>query len=68
MVDVTLGISLAYYYKNDKPNAKKYLDQAKQINPILNKGMEGLLELEKEGYSYSEKKKETLKIMFEELE
>lgn len=61
LIDATLGLALAYYYKNDKQNAKKYFDQAKQVKPLLNKGMEGLLELEKEGYSYSEKKKETLK-------
>jgi protein O-mannosyl-transferase len=67
LVDPTLGIAMAYYYKNDKENARKYFDKAKEIKPILNNGMSGLLELEKEGYSYSEKKKETLKAMFAEL-
>ena len=56
-----------YYYNNDKQNAKKFLNQAKKIKPFLNKGMEGLLELEKEGYSYSKKKKAAFKIMFKEL-
>jgi tetratricopeptide (TPR) repeat protein len=66
-IDETIGISIAYYYKNDKQNANKYFQQAKQIRPELNRGMEGISVLEKEGYSYSEKKKETLKKMFEEF-
>ena len=66
-VDAILGLSMAYFYKNDKQNAKKHLDQARQMKPVLKKGMEGLLDLEQEGYFYSEKKKETLKRMFDEL-
>jgi tetratricopeptide (TPR) repeat protein len=67
LLDASIGISLAYYYKKDKLNAKKYFDQAKQIKPDLNNGMEGLKELEKEGFYYSEKKQETLKLMFDEF-
>ena len=62
-----LGLSLAYYYKNDVINAKKYFNDAKQTEPRLNKGMEGVVEIEKSGYLFSDKKKETLKKMFEEF-
>jgi tetratricopeptide (TPR) repeat protein len=67
LLDASIGISLAYYYKKDKQNTRNYFDQAKQIKPVLNKGMEGLLDLEKEGFYYSVKKQETLKLMFDEL-
>ncbi len=66
-IDATLGLAIAYYNKGDKTNAKLYLDKAKQLEPRLAKGMDGIAELEKSGYSYSDKKKETLKKMFEEL-
>jgi hypothetical protein len=59
LIDAYIGISLAYYNKNDRQNTRKYFKLAKQIKPILNKGTAGLLELEKEGYIFSDKIKET---------
>jgi hypothetical protein len=40
---------------------------AKSIEPRLSKGIDGINELEKEGYFWTDKDKETLKKMFEEL-
>jgi tetratricopeptide (TPR) repeat protein len=65
--DASLGIAMAYFYQADLLNAKKYLKQARQSEPLLNQGMEGLPAMEEKGYSFSETKKETLKRMFDEL-
>jgi len=65
--DAILGLSTAFYYKNDKVNSKKYLEQAKSVEPRLKKGMDGITELYESGYSYSDKHKATLKKMFEEF-
>lgn len=65
-----LNISMVYYNNNDKINSKKYLDRAKIIEPRLNRGMDGINELEQEQSGqcrYSDQKKETLKKMFEEM-
>ena len=43
------------------------VDQAKKLEPRLNKGMDGIAELEKAGYSFTDKKKITLKKLFTEL-
>jgi tetratricopeptide (TPR) repeat protein len=48
--DALLGLAVIYYSKGDKANAKKFLDQAKNIEPRLNKGMNGINELENMGY------------------
>ena len=66
-LDATLGLALSYYYKNDRITAGQYLEKAKTIEPKLKKGMTGITELEKAGYSYSDKQKETLRKMFDEL-
>jgi hypothetical protein len=66
-LDATIGLSIAYYYKDDKKNAEKYLQQAKLMKPALTQGMAGIAELEEEGYLFSEKNKETLKKMLEEF-
>ena len=52
---------MLYYQKQDIVNSKKYLDKAKSAEPRLNKGMEGIAELEKDDFSYSEKQKKNLK-------
>jgi Tfp pilus assembly protein PilF len=66
-LDANLGLALSYYYKNDRITAGQYLEKAKKIEPKLKKGMAGIAELEKAGYSYSDKQKETLRKMFEEM-
>lgn len=40
---------------------------AKNLEPRLYKGMDGIAGLEKDGYSFSEKKKTTLKKLFDQL-
>lgn len=66
-VDAIIGLSLAYYYKNDKQHAEQELAKAKLLKPVLKKGMEGLQEFTNEGFSYSDKDTETLKKMFGEF-
>ena len=66
-IDAILGLSLAYYYDNDKMNAVKYLHQARLVNPSLNQGIAGLRDLEKSGFFCSEKGKVTLRKMFDEF-
>jgi tetratricopeptide (TPR) repeat protein len=60
-IDAILGVTLAYYYKNDLMNAKKYLDRAKELKPILKQGVEGFESFKKEGWVYTEKDDNTLK-------
>ena len=66
-LDATLGLALSYFYKNDRITAGQYLEKAKKIEPKLKRGMTGIAELEKAGYSYSDKQKETLRKMFDEM-
>jgi protein O-mannosyl-transferase len=66
-IDAILGLAIAYYNKKDKPNTKKYLLKAVSEKSCLQKGMEGLMELEKEGFTYTERNKETLKKIFGEF-
>ena len=66
-LNATLGLSIAYFYNSDLNNARQWLDQAKKLEPRLNKGMDGIAELEKAGYSFTDKKKITLKKLFTEL-
>jgi tetratricopeptide (TPR) repeat protein len=63
-----LYISILFYNKNDKINSKKYLDQAKKIEPRLDKGIDGFDEIEASGHCqvFSENM-ETLAKMFDEL-
>jgi len=43
------------------------MDKARQLEPLLAWGMEGITDLEKKGMVVSDNEKETLKKMFEEL-
>jgi len=63
-----LYFSILFYNKNDKINSKKYLDQAKKIEPRLEKGIDGFDEIEPSGHCqvFSENM-ETLAKMFVEL-
>ncbi|MEI7726086.1 MAG: hypothetical protein WCK09_13340 [Bacteroidota bacterium] len=65
-IDAILGLTLVCYYQNDLVNAKKHLDQAKKVKPVLKKGVAGFEAFKKEGYSFTEKDNETLKVMFSE--
>ncbi len=65
--DVKLGLAIAYFNQADMINARRYLEEAKILEPRLKKGMEGVAELENSGYSYSPKTKAVLTKMFEEL-
>jgi tetratricopeptide (TPR) repeat protein len=62
-----LDFAIIYYLKGNLKESKKYLNIAKSIEPRLSKGIDGVIELEKEGYYWTDKDKETLKKMFVEL-
>ncbi len=61
------GMAVAFYEKKDNVNARRYLQQAQQANNELTFGVAGLRELEKSGYFFGEKKKESLEKMFSDL-
>ncbi len=65
--DAALGLAAVFYSNSDLVNAKTYLDKARVLEPRLYKGMDGIAELEKEGYVYLDKRKATLNKMFGEL-
>src|SRR5208337_830231 len=67
LIDALIGITLTYYYQNDLVNAKKYLDRAKEVKPILKQGVNGYEIFKKEGWFYSDKDDNALKKMFVEL-
>jgi tetratricopeptide (TPR) repeat protein len=62
-IDAILGICLAYYYKNDLVNAKKYLDCAATLKPALMQGVEGFETFKREGFICNKKDNEALKMM-----
>lgn len=63
-----LGIAIAYFDSGDKEKSKLHMNLAKSIHPALNKGMEGIREIEQHCYSYSEKEKRSLEKMFAEMD
>jgi len=65
--DALLGLAVACYIINDKENFRKYIDQAKLSEPLLNKGMDGIREIENYGFYYSDKIKVTLIKLFLDL-
>ena len=65
--EVTLKLAIVYFSSGDKTSAKLYMDKARQLEPLLAWGMEGITDLEKKGMVVSDNEKETLKKMFEEL-
>ncbi len=65
--DAYLGLAYIYYSKGYKADAKTYLDQAKSLESRLNNGMEGINEMEKQGYAKPDNIKEILEKMFKEL-
>jgi tetratricopeptide (TPR) repeat protein len=67
ILEAVLGLALSYYYKDDFVNSKKYFEKSKTVESRLNKGMEGIAELEKEGHFFSHEEKQTLKKLFSEL-
>jgi len=65
--DAMLGLSLTFFEKKDYDNAQKYFAQASEIEPKLKNGPDGISELEKEGYVYSDYDKEVLNQLFKSL-
>jgi tetratricopeptide (TPR) repeat protein len=63
-VDPILGMAIAYYLKGNSSQAIRCLDDAIRIYPNLEKGMEGISELERQGYSYNDEDKRYLKELF----
>jgi tetratricopeptide (TPR) repeat protein len=66
-ISANLDFAIIYYIKGNLKESKKYLGIAKSIEPRLSKGIDGITDLEKGDYYWTEKDKETLKKMFEEL-
>ncbi len=65
--DSLLGLAFISYSKGDKANANIFLDQAKNLEPKLKNGMNGINELENMGYFKPANIKETLKKLLMEL-
>jgi tetratricopeptide (TPR) repeat protein len=65
--DALLGQALISYIKGDKTDAKKYLDQAKNIESRLNNGINGIIELENMGYFKPSDMKEIVKKLLKKL-
>ena len=62
-INAILGITLVYYNSNDMANAKKWLDQAKELKPVLQQGVAGFETFKKAGYRFSDRNNEALKKM-----
>lgn len=62
-----VGNSVAYYNLGDKENSKKYFNQARQLEPLLNNGKEGLKEFSGYCLGFMEKELETLPLIVEEF-
>ena len=62
-----IGISVAYYDMDDKENSRKYFDQARQFQPLLNNGLEGVEELKTYCMGWMDKELETLPLIVEEF-
>jgi len=66
-LDGNINLAIVYYLKVNLQESKKYLNIAKSIESRLSKGIDGINELEKEGYFWTDKDKDTLKKMFVKL-
>jgi tetratricopeptide (TPR) repeat protein len=62
-----LDLAIIYYLKGNLQESKKYMTVATSLESGLEEGFDSINELEKEGYYWTEKDKETLKKMFNEL-
>jgi len=66
-ISANVNLAIVYYMQGDKPKAKSYLDRAKELEPRLQNGMDGINALMDEGYYWTERDKETMAKMFAEL-
>lgn len=62
-----LGAALSYYALGDINNTKKYYKLSCKEEPVMLKGMKGILIMEKKGFIFSAKQKKLLKEMFDEI-
>ncbi len=62
--DAYLGLSLVYMKTKKLTKSKEYFEKAVKLEPLLNKGMKGIPEIEKKGYWYSENQKQSLRKLF----
>ncbi len=63
--DALLGLALLSFQELDIPNARAYLARSSEIEPRIKEGMDGIKKLEAEGWSFSDKRKESLRLLFE---
>ncbi len=63
-MDTLLGLAVTCLEMNNIKKAKEYLNKAIKLNPELKNGMKSIEKLEKEGYFYTQKQKESLKKLF----
>jgi tetratricopeptide (TPR) repeat protein len=62
-----LDLAIIYYRKGNLQESKKFMGIASSLEPRLAKRIDGINLIEKEGYYWTDKDKETLKKMFKEL-
>jgi tetratricopeptide (TPR) repeat protein len=62
-----VDLAIIEYMKGNVQESKKYMGNAESLEPRLAKGIDGINQLEQEGYYWTIKDKETLKKMFKEL-
>lgn len=65
--DAILGVATTYYVTGNEKKAEYFLNKAKNIEPRLRKGMDGLMLLIKEGYSYNNTQKKIIEELFDEF-
>ncbi len=63
-VDPKIGMSIVYFLKGDSPQAIRYINEAISIFPKLENGLKGIIDLEQQGYSYTDAEKKHLKNIF----
>ena len=60
-----IGLSITYYLKENKEEAKNYINKAISIEPRLAEGVSGIKKLKEEDWPYTEEDKLILKKIFE---
>lgn len=62
-----LDLAIIDYMKGNLVGSKKYLKISRTLEPLLSKGLDGINQLEKQGYYWTDEDKATLKRMFKKL-
>lgn len=65
--DAILGISTTHFVIGNEKKAEFFLNKAKRIEPRLRKGMDGLSQIEKDGYIYTKTQKKIIEELFDQF-